>query len=174
MARLLSSRNTQLYPVTASSYNQQAELHPARWDESVDLNDKDVVVVGTGCSSAQLVPRLPNAPYNAKSVTQLMRSPPWVVSSVVPPGGDDWWEQNSSRWLKNIPGLKNLLRFLVFVNAEGEFYKIFPNTPYAQKHRKIYEEQVLKDMKKHVPEKYWDTMTPDYAIGCKRRIFDKQ
>jgi cation diffusion facilitator CzcD-associated flavoprotein CzcO len=55
-------------------------FHSARWDETVDFTDKDVVVVGTGCSSAQLVPRLPEAPYNARSVTQLMRSPPWVRS----------------------------------------------------------------------------------------------
>jgi hypothetical protein len=53
-------------------------FHSARWDETVDFKGKDVVVVGTGCSSAQIVPSLPNAPYNAKSVTQLMRSPPWV------------------------------------------------------------------------------------------------
>ncbi|KAL8686602.1 MAG: hypothetical protein Q9224_005398, partial [Gallowayella concinna] len=51
-------------------------FHSARWEESVDLNDKNVVVVGTGCSAAQFVPRLTKEPYNAKSVTQVMRSPP--------------------------------------------------------------------------------------------------
>lgn len=35
-------------------------FHSARWDHKVDLNDKDVIVVGTGCSAAQLVPKLPN------------------------------------------------------------------------------------------------------------------
>lgn len=54
-------------------------FHSARWDHSVDLNGKNVIVMGTGCSAAQLVPRLPKTPYNAKSVTQLMRSPPWSV-----------------------------------------------------------------------------------------------
>lgn len=75
-------------------------FHSARWDESVDFNNKDVVVVGTGCSSAQLVPRLPNAPWNAKSVTQLMRSPPWVAPAVTAPGGDEWWEKNGPRLMK--------------------------------------------------------------------------
>jgi cation diffusion facilitator CzcD-associated flavoprotein CzcO len=149
-------------------------FHSARWDETVDFQDKNVVVVGTGCSSAQLVPRLPNAPYNAKSVTQLMRSPPWVVPSVATPGGDEWWEKNSPKLMKNIPGLKELLRFLIFAGAEGDFLKLFPNTPYAQKHRKIYEEKVLKNMRKVVPEKYHEIMTPDYGVGCKRRIFDKR
>lgn len=93
-------------------------FHSARWDETVDLQDKNVVVVGTGCSSAQIVPRLPNAPYNAKSVTQLMRSPPWVVPAVDTPGGDKWWEENSPKIMKAVPGLKELLRFLIFVGAE--------------------------------------------------------
>ncbi|KAF2030110.1 FAD/NAD(P)-binding domain-containing protein [Setomelanomma holmii] len=149
-------------------------FHSARWDETVDFQDKNVVVVGTGCSSAQLVPRLPKAPYNAKSVTQLMRSPPWVVPSTAAPGGDKWWEEHGPTLLKRIPGLKELLRFAIFAGAENQFLKLFPNTPYAEKNRKIYEAKVLKHMRSLVPEKYHDIMTPDYGVGCKRRIFDKK
>jgi cation diffusion facilitator CzcD-associated flavoprotein CzcO len=149
-------------------------FHSARWDQTVDFTDKNVVVVGTGCSSAQLVPRLPNAPYNAKSVTQLMRSPPWVVPSVPTPGGDEWWNENGPKYLKNVPGLKEFLRFMIFIATESEFVKMFPNTPYAAKHRKIYEEKVLRHLRKTVPEKYHKIMTPDYGVGCKRRIFDKR
>ncbi|KAF1837180.1 FAD/NAD(P)-binding domain-containing protein [Decorospora gaudefroyi] len=149
-------------------------FHSARWDDTVDLTDKNVVVVGTGCSSAQLVPRLPNAPYNAKSVTQLMRSPPWVVPAPAGPGGDEWWEKNGPKLMRNVPGLMNLLRFLVFAGTEANFLKLFPNTPYAQKQRDIYEAETLSYMRKHLPEKYWEIMTPDYGVGCKRRIFDKR
>jgi cation diffusion facilitator CzcD-associated flavoprotein CzcO len=149
-------------------------FHSARWDESVDFTDKKVVVVGTGCSSAQLVPRLPNAPYNAKSVVQLMRSPPWVVPSFAPPGGDEWWEKNSVALLKAVPGLLQALRFTIFAGAELEFKQLFPNTPYAEKHRKIYEAQMIKRMKKIAPEKYHEMLTPNYGVGCKRRIFDKR
>jgi cation diffusion facilitator CzcD-associated flavoprotein CzcO len=149
-------------------------FHSARWDDSVDFTDKNVVVVGTGCSSAQLVPRLPNAPYNARKVTQLMRSPPWVVPSVAAPGGDAWWELNGPKLLKNVPGLKEFLRFSIFAMSELQFTQMFPNTPYANKHREIYQEKVLKHMRKLVPEKYWQIMTPDYGVGCKRRIFDKR
>jgi cation diffusion facilitator CzcD-associated flavoprotein CzcO len=149
-------------------------FHSARWDESVDFTDKNVVVVGTGCSSAQLVPRLPHAPYNAKSVTQLMRTPPWVVPSFPAPGGDEWWEQNAPKLMRSIPGLLQLLRFSIFLGAEKTFYQLFPNTPAAEKSRKIYEEQMIKRMKKIVPEKYHEMLTPDYGVGCKRRIFDKR
>lgn len=50
-------------------------FHSARWRYDVDMKDKNVIVVGTGCSAAQFVPRLTKAPFHAKSVTQLMRSP---------------------------------------------------------------------------------------------------
>ncbi|KAI4675881.1 uncharacterized protein J4E84_009856 [Alternaria hordeiaustralica] len=149
-------------------------FHSARWDESVDFTDKNVVVVGTGCSSAQLVPPLPHAPYNATKVTQLMRSPPWVTPAVHAPGGDEWWEKNGPKLMKNVPGLKELLRFIIFATAESGFLKIFPNTPYANKQRKLYEEKVLQNMRKRTPEKYWEILTPDYGVGCKRRIFDKR
>ncbi|KAF2255824.1 FAD/NAD(P)-binding domain-containing protein [Trematosphaeria pertusa] len=149
-------------------------FHSARWDESVDFTDKNVVVVGTGCSSAQLVPRLPHAPYNAKSVLQLMRSPPWVVPSFIPPGGDEWWEKNSAKLLKTVPGLLQTLRFTIFAGAEIVFKKLFPNTPQAEKNRQEAEEKLMARMKKIVPEKYHEMLTPNYGIGCKRRIFDKR
>ncbi|KAH8727489.1 hypothetical protein GQ44DRAFT_703298 [Phaeosphaeriaceae sp. PMI808] len=149
-------------------------FHSARWDESIDFQDKNVVVVGTGCSSAQLVPRLPNAPYNAKSVTQLMRSPPWVVPAHNTPGGDKWWEKYSPTLMKSIPGLKEFLRFSLFAGSELQFLQMFPNTPYAEKCRKVTEGETIKHMQRLVPKKYHEIMTPDYGIGCKRRIFDKR
>ncbi|KAF2189724.1 FAD/NAD(P)-binding domain-containing protein, partial [Zopfia rhizophila CBS 207.26] len=147
-------------------------FHSARWDQCVDFTNKNVVVVGTGCSSAQLVPRLPNAPYNAKSVTQLMRSPPWVVPSFPPPGGDEWWEKNSPTLMK-FPGLPAALRFFIFAGAEWDF-RLFGGSEWAAKHRKMYEDKMLGRVKKIVPEKYHEILTPNYGVGCKRRIFDKR
>ena len=149
-------------------------FHSARWDETVDFNDKNVIVIGTGCSSAQIVPRLPHAPYNAKSVTQLMRSPPWVVAAAPAPGGDEWWEKNGPTLLTYVPGLKELLRFMIFAGAEAQFLQLFPQTGFAEKHRKAYEEKTLAWMRSTVPEKYHEILTPDYGVGCKRRIFDKR
>lgn len=149
-------------------------FHSARWDESVDFTDKNVVVVGTGCSSAQLVPRLPNAPYNAKKVTQLMRSAPWVCPSAPAPGGDEWWEKNGPRIMKAVPGSLQVLRFLLFVVTESDWFKFFPDTPKAAKYREEYEAETLARMKHIVPKKYHEILTPNYGIGCKRRIFDKR
>jgi cation diffusion facilitator CzcD-associated flavoprotein CzcO len=149
-------------------------FHSARWDESVDFTDKNVVVVGTGCSSAQLVPRLPNAPYNAKSIVQLMRSPPWVCPAFPAPGGDKWWEKNAPKLMSRVPGLLGLMRFFVFAGAEWDWFRLFPDTAYARKERKKYEASQLKHMQKTVPQKYHAMLTPDYGVGCKRRILDKR
>ncbi len=50
-------------------------LHTARWDPAVDWSGKRVAIVGTGSSSAQVVPAM--AP-DAASLTVFMRQPVWV------------------------------------------------------------------------------------------------
>jgi len=148
-------------------------LHSARWDSSVDLQDKDVIVMGTGCSAAQFVPRLPKEPYNAKSVTQIMRSPPWVVPRPGPGLGtmsDETWHKWTPRvfpW-----GLGRAYRTLLFALSELDFFLIFTGRDIAAKTRKNQEQKLVKHMKKVTPEKYHEILTPDYGVGCKRRIFD--
>jgi len=147
-------------------------FHSARWDYNVDMNDKNVVVVGTGCSAAQFVPRLTKSPVNAKSVTQIMRSPPWVIPRPTPPFGEEAWAKWSPTVLGTVPGLAYALRAMIFFYAELDFYKIFGRDERSEKARAKIEAQLLKHMKATVPEKYHEILTPDYGVGCKRRIFD--
>ena len=142
-------------------------FHSARWDYNVDLNGKDVIVVGTGCSAAQFLPLLTKTPYNAKSVTQLMRSPPWVLPALHPPFGEEWWAKNSPMLLSRVPGLARLLRLMIFLASEYDFYKIFKDTPANAEARKKIEASALDTMKKTVPEEYHEILTPNYGVGCK-------
>lgn len=146
-------------------------FHSARWDDSVDFTDKDVVVVGTGCSAAQFVPKLTKAPFNAKSVTQLMRSPPWVCPRPIPPGGNEMYEKYGSTAFTYIPGLQKSLRNLMFWGSEYDF-RIFGGSEWAAKERKKVEVELIKRIKATAPEKYHEILIPDYGVGCKRRIFD--
>lgn len=148
-------------------------FHSARWDHSVDLSGKNVIVMGTGCSAAQLVPKLPNPPYNAKSVTQLMRSPPWVVPKPQPPFGAEKWARHSPTLFTMLPWLGRAFRTMMFLGAEVNFFSLFPNNSTTEKGRKWYEARLLNHMKKNVPEKYHEMLTPNYGVGCKRRIFDE-
>lgn len=146
-------------------------FHSSRWDHSVDFKDKNVVVVGTGCSAAQFIPKLTKAPYNAKSITQLMRSPPWVVPRMTPPFGHSKWQKWSPTVLSNVPGLLRTLRTLIFLEAEYDF-RIFSSSEWSKKERKKMESELLRHMKRTAPEKYHEILTPDYGVGCKRRIYD--
>ncbi|KAI4233583.1 MAG: hypothetical protein L6R40_007034 [Gallowayella cf. fulva] len=149
-------------------------FHSARWDHSVDFNNKNVVVVGTGCSAAQFVPRLTKEPYNAKSVTQVMRSPPWVVAKDDPPGGKENFEKYSATIFSTVPAAAKLFRFMLFAIGESDWFTIFDDNSWNHKSRKKLEAKMVQRMKRMVPEKYHEILTPDYSIGCKRRIFDAE
>ena len=147
-------------------------FHSAKWDQEADLNEKDIVVVGSGCSAAQFIPRLIKAPFNAKSVTQVMRSPPWVVPRSDPPFGKEKWEKWSPLLFGRIPSLARAFRLLLFFAAELEFVSIFYNTPYNQKARKKIESQLMSHLENKVPEKYHEILSPNYSVACKRRLWD--
>jgi cation diffusion facilitator CzcD-associated flavoprotein CzcO len=146
-------------------------FHSARWDHSVDFTDKNVVVVGTGCSAAQFVPKLTKAPYNAKSVTQLMREPPWVSPRIEPPGGIEGYEKWSPSVFSTLPGTGWIMRQLVAAGAEYD-WRLFGDSESNKKARAAEEIRLLKHLKTSVPAKYHEILTPNYGVCCKRRIFD--
>jgi hypothetical protein len=51
-------------------------------------------------------------------------------------------------------------------------WRLFGSEDYHEKERNKVEVQLLAHMKKTVPKKYHEILTPDYGVGCKRRIFD--
>lgn len=146
-------------------------FHSARWRHDVDFNHKNVVVLGTGCSAAQVVPNIIKEPYHARKVTQLMRSPPWVVPRIQPPGGEAWWSKNGPKLMNWVPGLNRLMRTSIFVMAEQDFL-MFRNGEKAEAYRAKAEGRLMRHLKRTVPTKYQEMLTPDYGVGCKRRIFD--
>ena len=52
------------------------KVHSARWDDSLDLSDKRVSVIGTGCSAIQIVPSIIS---QVSSLTLFQRSAPYVT-----------------------------------------------------------------------------------------------
>ncbi|ETN46518.1 uncharacterized protein HMPREF1541_00703 [Cyphellophora europaea CBS 101466] len=146
-------------------------MHTARWDSSVDLRDKNVVVVGTGCSAIQVVPQLIKPHIGAKHVTQLMRSPPWMVPFFTPAARQTW-----KKWVPflntYVPGFQNTFRKLLFSMIEAEWYALFSPTEKSRQNRKAKAQDLLNYMRKTAPEKYHDILTPNYEVFCKRRVVD--
>ncbi|KZF22262.1 putative flavin-binding monooxygenase [Xylona heveae TC161] len=145
-------------------------FHAARWNHTVDLADKDVVVVGTGCSSIQIVPSLLLSPHNVRSITQLMRTPPWVLPAFgEPPFGEEKWNKYSSTLLSYLPGFGLLMRLIIFLDGEHDF-RLFGGEEYHQIERTKYEQNLTRYMKTVAPKKYHEALIPDYGVGCKRRV----
>lgn len=138
-------------------------FHAAKWDTSATLKDKDVVVVGNGCSADQIVPAIAK---QVKSVTQFARSKHWIMP--YPPMGS---EAVFNALCTYVPGFVDFLRFNVFLLLEYE-WKSFGGDKKAAAFRKQREAASASYMRKKAPEKYHDMLIPDFPIGCKRRIYD--
>lgn len=147
-------------------------IHTARWDPNIDLKNKDIVVVGTGCSAGQVIPQLIKPEYGAKHVTQLLRSPPWAVPFLSPEASETW-----RKWMPfcctYIPGLQYTLRKLMFAMVELEFISLFTPNEAARNRRAKKAKEVLGYLRRTAPEEYHEILTPDYELFCKRRVVDE-
>ncbi|RAQ62585.1 dimethylaniline monooxygenase [Aspergillus flavus] len=131
------------------TYNGQL-LHSARWPDKISLDGQDVVLVGSGCSAAQIAPALLQT--KVKSLTQIKRTAPWLVPRVEEPGGRDAYAKWAPRIYGMIPGLR-------YTRPNGRL-------------RKQEEASCLAHMRALAPITYHDQLTPTYQLGCKRRIYD--
>jgi cation diffusion facilitator CzcD-associated flavoprotein CzcO len=143
-------------------------IHSARWPEKVNLDGKDVVLVGSGCSAAQIAPALLQT--NVKSLSQVMRTPPWLVPRVEEPGGREAYAKWAPRIYNAIPGLGFTVRMLLCAVSELLWYTAFqrPNGSLRQRE----EASSLAHMRALTPTAYHNQLTPKYRMGCKRRIYD--
>jgi cation diffusion facilitator CzcD-associated flavoprotein CzcO len=79
-------------------------FHSARWRHDVSLVDKNVIVIGNGCSASQIIPAiLPET----KSIRQFIRTPQWYLktSNFTYPA----WVKILLKW---VPGTMWLWRFV--------------------------------------------------------------
>ena len=83
-------------------------FHSARWRHDVSLKDKNVIVVGNGCSASQIIPAIID---ETKTITQFIRTPQWYLKS------NNFKYPAWSKWvLKWIPGMLFLWRFVSFLS----------------------------------------------------------
>ncbi|KAL8706494.1 MAG: hypothetical protein Q9201_000479 [Fulgogasparrea decipioides] len=145
-------------------------FHTARWRDDVDFKGKDVVVVGTGCSAAQVVSSLFEKPYEAKSVTQLMRTPPWVMPRLEEPFGRQRYARYAPLVFRYFPVLGYIFRVLLYLLVELIWATVFQQK--NRRWRSQIEASTLARMHSIIPPEYHEIMTPKYSYGCKRRVFD--
>ncbi|PGH12585.1 hypothetical protein AJ79_04206 [Helicocarpus griseus UAMH5409] len=138
-------------------------FHSAQWDSSVSLKDKNVVVIGNGCTGSQIVPAIL---YEVKHLTQIVRSKHWIVKGLNAP------YPAFLKWIfQHIPLAMRLHRLHIYLITESSF-PLFQMTKKGAKLREKKRREIEGYMRKTSPAKYHDLLIPDFEIGCKRRIFD--
>ncbi|KAH7247707.1 hypothetical protein B0J15DRAFT_514491 [Fusarium solani] len=150
--------------VLVSAVGGLIELAP--WpsnDPHANLRDKHIIVVGTGCSTAQLVPKLLEDEIGAASVTQLMREPPWVLPRVQPPVlGDQLWSTLAPSLCNYVPGFMQASRLVTAAATEFDFM-LFGISWLSSWRRGKLQKALIGHIKGTAPEKYHD-----------RRIYDTE
>ncbi|KNG85559.1 dimethylaniline monooxygenase [Aspergillus nomiae NRRL 13137] len=138
-------------------------FHSARWNHDVELEGKNVVVIGNGCTAAQIVPALVG---RVKSLTQVIRSKHWIVPAA------NFTYSPFLKWVfRHVPFSMKLHRFHIFLIAESDF-SMFRMTKFAAQKRETRKHAAEKYIRQTAPSKYHDLLIPDFDYGCKRRVFD--
>lgn len=136
------------------------QFHTARWDHSVNLAGKRVGIIGTGSTSAQIIPEL------VKEVGQLsvfQRTPQWIFP--VKNRRYANWEIKRANRNVNITrrAYSRTLAMLSFLFARAVIGKKLQHA-FMSWACKSYLKREVKD---HVLR---EKLTPDYKVGCKRLV----
>jgi len=124
------------------------KIHPQKWDTSLDYDDKNIVIIGSGATDVTLLPELAK---KAKMVTMLQRSPTYmsnlpsqdVIANTLKKILPDQVAHTMARW-------KNILFFISVYRAS----RLWPK-PMSRFLRK----QVKKSLGDHYNDK---DFTPNY------------
>ncbi len=149
-------------------------FHSARWDHTVDLVGKRVAVIGTGASSAQLIPEI------ADGVGELLvfqRTPPWLAPT--PNYHDDL--PDALRWLMAwIPDYARWDRLVQFWRMHEGLLPaavIDPEWPDQHRSMSMLNEMVRQLLTAHLEAEFTDPellakMIPPYPPLAKRIVRD--
>ncbi|KFY69643.1 hypothetical protein V496_00049 [Pseudogymnoascus sp. VKM F-4515 (FW-2607)] len=133
-------------------------VHTAKWDQKYDLKDRNVIVIGNGCSASQVIPAIID---EASSLTQFIRSPQYYI-----PMPNFCINRLWQALFQYTPLLLMLARWCVFwflETALAQFYEDKSGQRARQKSVRISQNYVRKS----APERYWPLLTPQYDMGCK-------
>jgi len=144
---------------------QGAKFHTAQWDHSVSYKGKRVGVIGSGCSGVQVVQSIAS---KVDRLTLFMREAEWII-----PRGDRHYS-TVERFIRSLPGIRQLNRFLIFSYHEVRFlaFRRYPFTSTLSKFVKnLYRKTLKKNLETYINDAALrQFMMPDYELGSRRII----
>ncbi|MFV9432047.1 flavin-containing monooxygenase [Rhodococcus aetherivorans] len=150
-------------------------VHTAEWDDTLDLTGKRVVVLGTGCTSVQVVASIVD---QVKTLDVVVRSPHWIVpeKAVVNevPDGEKWA-------LAHLPRYHEWFRLRSYWFASDNLYVMPRIDPeWAKTHfsaspaNEMVLQTALNHLRTHFPDRpeLVEKLTPDFRPYSKRIVKD--
>lgn len=137
-----------------------ASFHSARWEHSVDLTGKRVVVVGSGASAVQVVPAIVD---RVAELTVIQRSPNWIV---------DRHDRPTTRFgralLRSVPGMARAQHNMTFLWYESRAPLIYKAMNPARTVLHLWGK--LKIRRQIRDPELRKAVTPDYPAMCNRLL----
>ncbi|KAF4987751.1 hypothetical protein FGRMN_10175 [Fusarium graminum] len=133
------------------------KLHSAKWDDSVTLQGKNILLVGSGASSVQILPAIQPI---AKSVKVFVRTPRWTLPSVSSKKGTILPEE-IERFIEN-PHLVTDIRLTNEQTLNSFFTMYMKGTILQQQARDHLESEMKKVV---MDEEARKKLVPDFPVG---------
>ncbi|KAF2709760.1 FAD/NAD(P)-binding domain-containing protein [Pleomassaria siparia CBS 279.74] len=142
-------------------------FHSAQWDHSFEWKDKEVVVLGNGCSATQFLPIMAAGPDAVKKITQFSRQAQYLSERENP-----YYSSTFKNVMKYVPLAMRIYRAHIYWQLERDYFGL------EIERGKAIREDLAKEneayVKRKAPKKYWDALIPKTEIGCKRKVLDTE
>src|SRR6516165_783093 len=152
-------------------------MHTAAWDNSVDLTDKHVAVIGTGASAMQVVPSIVDT---ARHVNVFQRSKQWALPH---PNYHRAVKETVRFLMKEVPSYIQWYRLRSFWNFSDRLHsslQIDPNWPHPERAVNDVNDRHRVFLTKYIKEQLGDradlldACLPDYPPYGKRPLLDNR
>ena len=133
-----------------------AVMHTARWDDAVEIDGRNVAVVGTGASAIQVIPAIQP---RVGRLTVHQRTPAWVI-----PRRDAPFSDRARQRFRDRPGVQRAMRRALFGYHEAN------GLPFRHPRLAAGVERIMaRHRRRQIPDPgLRRRLTPDYRLGCKR------
>lgn len=136
-----------------------AAFHSSRWDHSIDLADKRVVIIGMGSTAVQIVAELGG---RTRTLTQFARTPQWVM-----PVPNPRYTRLGRGLFRRVPALSTLayrgyqrvLESVLFIGLVRPGWQRRMVDAACRLHLRTVRDRKLREQ-----------LTPRYEPGCKRLV----